>query len=245
MGDPARATGDFNAIFIGGSTIVYSGPVWPPQWRSPAASTPAPFDFGIAFSQPFALPAGPGFVWEISAASDVLGHADMVPQHNLAVAEPLGTGCLSTPQTRRTAGSAVTAIDPTQQLDMLVYGSVLTPLAPAALLLGASDPNLTVPGLCSAVRSDDLIIAPTTTDAGGNASVRLQTAFRPAFLGGSIYAQFATLDANQPGLPIGLSNGLRQTVPAPRPAPSGTAVLSHGGPTPQVLSDYAIVTQVR
>ncbi|MEM7205531.1 MAG: hypothetical protein AAF628_35065 [Planctomycetota bacterium] len=242
VGDPSRVSSVPNDNFIGGPTVVFDGIVALPDWQSVPAAAPAPFDFVITFTQPWALPAGPGFTWDLASFFDNLNGADMVPEHAGTNGVTLGQGCsVVLPMTAR---GWMLALAPTNELVTCFAAGGLRAVSPAVLLLGGSDPQLAVPGLCAALRTDVIGAVPTSTDWGGNAKVQWQQAFNPALAGRALLGQFATLDPRISPLPFGLTNGVAQSVPTPRPAPDGATVVDEGS-GPQVLRNFAIVTELR
>lgn len=94
--------------------------------------------------------------------------------------------------------------------------------APVALALGLRNPNAAVPGLCSNVLTDAILVyALGSTDAGGALAAGGHTAF--AFgntsAGGDLYSQMHALDIGRTtGIPVSNSDGRRTTIPAPNRA---------------------------
>ena len=90
---------------------------------------------------------------------------------------------------------------------------------PVFLALGTANPNLSVPGLCSALLTDMAVVLPIgVTDATGALTTHNSGAstfiLRNTLQGGTVYSQVHALDAGQPNLPFANSNGRAAMVPS-------------------------------
>ncbi len=97
-------------------------------------------------------------------------------------------------------------------------------------LIGFSDPNLRIPGLCAPLRATpDLMVPLGRADALGHAWVRVEfEPWKPAWAGAKLHSQLVSVD---PSLGILLSFGAVHTAPAQGPRRSAQFALWNGWPT--------------
>ena len=120
--------------------------------------------------------------------------------------------------------------------------------APAALLIGLSDPDTDFGGLlCTRLRAMPDILVPVTADANGEvgSSARpLQVPFVHPRLVMSFYSQF--IAARAPAAPLVLTNGVEWgTSSIPRPAGQRTMVGGSGPAADGAIVPYSLVLRFR
>jgi len=219
--------GDFNAMTSTFASNYKDAPVTVftrknvnvPDWTQAPAQAPAEFDFSLPFDTPFIYNRQDGLLWEIvvenlsNPASHSMDFTRAVLHAYGDYPDQLAAGCATAagPMTHA-ACLRVNA----SRLEMGFKVFAAPPGASALALIGASDPNLSVPGLCAPLRTNFLAVVPIgTADATGLVplSLPLSAAWTPLFAGARFYTQVLAPDASQPGFPVALSNALRCPVP--------------------------------
>jgi hypothetical protein len=81
------------------------------------------------------------------------------------------------------------------------------------ILLGATNPDLPLPGVCTRLHSDGAVaLAGTANPAGAFSTGTLTTTFQNAFANVTLYGQAWCADPGQAGLPFAGSQGVAVTV---------------------------------
>ena len=125
--------------------------------------------------------------------------------------------------------------------------------APVVLALGLADPNLTLPGFCTAIRTDAIAQVPlgTTNTTGSLSGAVISAPWNDAFPGVVLFTQVLAPDASQTGVPVALSDGRQSPLPLTSggPAPTGVrrtySTSSSSAPTGVAPSTSAVVTEIR
>lgn len=188
-------------------------------------STPGTFNGTlIKFDQPFPYPAADSLVWEAVVYSNTVsgsfGTIDVDGVTTVAgTLSTTGTGCVATGRSSAMAQSAFMH----GRGAAIAYGVGCTngpSSAPVVISIGATNPNVVLPGIiCGGLYTDLLMSFPVgTTSATGTISNGEGFAFvHPNTLGGLMF--YSQLHAIDPGLSelikIANSNGQQVTVPMP------------------------------
>jgi hypothetical protein len=183
-------------------------------------SIPEPWTIHLPFDVPFPYAATTDVLWEIRVHAntntfDYLQDAYRGFAHLDATNVVLGTGC--TPTGGATPMALTPAVRVLRLTNELSAAWVVTDgpaSAPVAVVLGASDPDLAVPGLCANLRTDLRFTITGATDGIGRwAPPPLTAPMVPAYVGARLHAQGIAADAGRSGLPFALSNGVQSTLP--------------------------------
>lgn len=225
------------------------------NWQTPPATPPAPFDFTITFDAPYVYLGQNDLVWEVVAHGNSGGSTDLVRADATASTTAsvpsrfLGTACTATGQTQiyQLLGSMRASAN--GELLLIAQGNSAPPNQPLHfLLLGVSNPNLTVPGLCGPiVSSGELVLPMPATNATPLwTSTMFTFAHDPWLAGATLIEQAVSFDSGQPGLPLVVTQGREFTIPAPI---TGTASRARRVAAPLTVaagsvSDTAIVIQL-
>ena len=196
-------------------------------------SVPAPFDAVFPFDQPFAHSGALDLVWDLVVFandgidpyySDYAGPATRIGARSSAI----GQGCVTSamglvhqqPVIDVDAGSGALRMAWTTR-------GALANASLAVTLVGATNPGLTVPGLCGSGRlftSAEVVLVGGPADANGTfATPAFAVPWLPAFGGATLYSQSLRNDAGQPGLPLVATSGMASRLP-PGPPPAWTIV---------------------
>lgn len=206
------------------TTAVARRSVSTPNWQTAPVTPPSPFDFTIAFDAPYVYLGQTDFVWEIIAYANSGGTTDsMRADATLSTTAQaggaiLGTACRVTGQTQDYQLLGSLRASANGELLLIAQGNSAPPNEPLhILLLGVSNPNLTVPGLCGPVVSSGEIVLPMP--ATGTTPLWTSTMFTfphdPWTVGARLYEQAVSYDAGQAGLPLALTFGREFVIPAP------------------------------
>jgi hypothetical protein len=199
---------------------------WGPQGQQ-VSPGPCPFNqnTSVPLDAPHPYPGAPlALVWEAVvyanayAGGGTFQDAD-VGTITTGTSALTGTGCIAIGRaSAMTHGLSLTDVGGYLGMNATVSNGPAS--APAVLALGSLDPNLPVPGLCSNLFTNLLIVIPIgMTDAAGAITTTTSGAstffFRNTFGGATITTQVHSPDAGQPGIPLANSNGRSSTVPVP------------------------------
>ncbi len=197
-----------------------------PDWSVASGLIPEPFTAVVPFTTPFAYTGVNDFCWEFlidgnstTASRPTDAYSNTTTMY--AALAPLGTGCIvGTNTLPMTQTMNVTTSTSTTNLSF--GGSILRGPASAAavMMVGVVNLDLTIAGLCEklfplTVWSFNINLGTT----GSGSMTTLATPHNAAWAGAQVFSQTAALDANQPGLPVALSNGTAVTLPPFAPAP--------------------------
>jgi hypothetical protein len=187
---------------------------------------PAPFLVRITFDQPFLYSGAADVVWEAGAFSQLQGPGTLTPVDaaisgmNLVMPSGYrmnGRGCNVPPTSTsemelRSTGSLQNF--PVNAWILAFSATNCPPNAAGALLLGLSNPNTPVPGLCTNLMVTPMVTVPGTVPASGpwlplgNIAPSPRIPYLAAFVGVLLEAQAAALDPAQPfALKVAASNG--------------------------------------
>lgn len=196
-----------------------------PDWTTLPTTPPAAFDLVASFDVPFAYDGVRALVWDVVVDSLTRSSDMYVDRENRSNTRTsgtsLGTGCLATGRTSTyshfLALLSYAPGDPLYSLRIEHSGSNAPANAAVALVMGVVDPDLPVPGLCANARVVPLIdLARTPASASGFLSTQyIDLPLDPAWVGTTIYSQYASPDGGQGGLPLAVSNGRATVLPAP------------------------------
>lgn len=196
------------------------------------AGTPAPFEFGIPLTTPYVYSGANSLAWEMlqyaNTATGTAPSSTDTENSSLATATSTvtGTGCIASGQTAAMIHT-VTAADVAGLFTFGFYVDRAPANAPTVLYIGASNPNLSVFGLCGNLYTDLLISLPlgqsdangyigslsgTTKIAGGPCTILVPNTFP----GATVYTQVHSIDVGSTSLlPIANSDGRATVVPTP------------------------------
>ena len=229
-----------------------------PDWKTQPPTQPCPFDFTMVFDAPVLYLGAYDFLYDIqiyansNPTTDTFTADYASPSFANASTATLGTPCT-------TVGAAgpynllgtIGALS-TGEYRMGPQGFYTPANSPNVLLLGVSDPNLSVSGLCTNIRSSAEVILtmPVSSSTG------LWTLPLTYFQGNSSYAgvvlfwQGVSIDPSQTGIGVSLSHGVRLTLQAiPVVAPFAKAKrysngISATATDAESVSDGALVIQL-
>lgn len=196
-----------------------------PDYSPGSRSAPTPFDLAFALDVPFTHNGVDDLVWEVtvhgaSGAGTAVPLDAVTSGMNLVIPSNYqlnGQGC--------SYGGAEMLLHPTGSLQGFPVNAWIQdwstrncpPASAAVLLLGVTDPNVTVPGLCTNLRVMPLIQVPGVTDGTGGFDPFPNTAPLPRIpyaassVGSRLEAQVAAIDASGPTLYA--SNGASTILP--------------------------------
>lgn len=251
-GDLATASATFANNYQTPRTQVFTRKnVSAPSWTTFAGSPP-PFDLTFAYDVPFPYSGTRDLVWEMAvtqnSANQQTYSTDAHQQYiDCGPERALGVGCLATGQTQpMTLLGSHCSNARTARVGISWYLFYGARSAPGAFLIGLVNPALPLPGMCApTLYTDAAVTVSASTDSGGSMEVPFaEVSFYPRLAGLKTYAQAATLDAAQPGLPLAVSNGMEVTVVAPPTL--GRYARIHGGlgnASGGLEHGYALVTR--
>ena len=240
----------FASNYVGTPQVVFTKKsVNTPDWTGKPVVVPAPFDFALVNDVPFVHYGQHDLLWEVAVTStsapfpislDAAAGNATITHGSYAM---LGTGC-GNHQLRSSLYPSRTGMVP---LAWTVQGA--TKNAASTLLIGFSDPGLTIPGLCAPLRTDGMIqVAGTASAIGGWSPSAGSLPIFPQYVGAAVFAQAASVDASQPGIPVSMSNGLMSVI-TDVPQPTKLARLyASGNPTAEAgvfENEFGLVTCYR
>lgn len=215
---------------------------------------PAAFDIAIPFDIPYAYDGVDSLMWEILVDNGVTGTYSMdwvsaATTTSGPTSTQLGTGC-TTPNGVMALTTAFSATTTTLNLSFSTLRAPST--APVILALGTFDPNLPLPGFCTALHTDAIIQVPLGTSGatGSLSAVVLPVAWNNSLANVTLFSQVYAPDLSQVGVPVALSDGRMSTTPPTSggPAPTGIkrtySLTSSSAVTGSAPSVSAVVTQI-
>lgn len=221
-----------------------------PDWTL-YQGAPAQFTFVVPFDQPYTYSGTNDLVWEVivwanSGNSNYLTDACAGILSLPGTVQYVGTGCVATGRSLPVVEtvSVESMLGPDRLVLTALCGN-LPGTTPAALMVGASDPDQTVPGLCAKVHSDALVFVQGTSTALGGYSVGpLTFSHVPALVGQKLWLQFLATDMGQ-SFPVVVSNGASVEIPnLPPPLPLVKLVRAAQQPTSAVGLVYSYLGQI-
>jgi hypothetical protein len=202
------------------STTFTAKPVNLPDLTQLPSTVPAPWGIAFPFDNPFSYNGTQDMLWEIRADNSSLPGYNAYPldchinrTQNFVRGTATGSGC-ATANGPRWLSTTNSFTDTTGLA--LVYESVAAPSnAAIVLFLGTTNPDQAIGGLCARLHTNLLISVPLgNTNAGGYLlSAARRVTWNASFGNAIVYSQLAAADPTQTGLPIAVSNGLREQLP--------------------------------
>jgi hypothetical protein len=201
-----------------------------PDWTV-TGGTPEPWSIVIPFVTPHLYVGTTDLLWEWVVENNSSGTtqayaADVysgLTGANLdmlnATSTRLGVGCMAT------GAASAMSYSPrcytSRSLNSLYFrGTALNGVigAPSVILLGGTNPNLTFPGLCTTLFVDPLVTFPSVASATGSFTMPdVLVPYDPNWVGARLFSQAVSTDPGQLGLPLALSNGIENVIPAMQP----------------------------
>lgn len=194
------------------------------------ATPPAPFTVVLPFDAPYPHLGTRDLVIEAITWGNSAGPGyQLIPLDHVSPVQSMpgssaivGTGCFTGASATSPMALAVSSsVNASRTLTSTWSVLRAPPNATGNLLLiGLTNPGVQVPGLCTALHSDALVLLPGPgASSTGNWTVANVTfPMSQAMLGAKLYAQAASPDASKT-IPVALSNGREWTLPAAFPAP--------------------------
>lgn len=255
--DFATFTTTFATNFVNPPTNVFlRKPVNAPDHGPQPDVLPAPWDFNMVFDVPFVYTGTKDLLWELVLYSLNGSYALDAAQGNatkmLGGFQTTGTGCTTSNGTMKLRSAFETSS--TANTLSMAWSILAGPSnAISTILVGITNPNVPVLGLCERLYTDALVLQLTgTTSASGTLTTTpLVVAFNPAYVVLKLTSQAASLDPSQPGLGLSASNGNEVLVP---PAPTNfpvTRLFAYGAGSATAATgsretySYGLVTRFR
>lgn len=236
---PTSATTNWSANYAASGTLVFSGTIsTPAAWTTPPRSAPTPFDFALTFSTPFAYAGSGPFLWDCdvtSASTTDLVVLDLAQTTNLpdsyCAYTMYGAGCANPAGELQLRGRGQTLLSAVA--NEFRIASVTMNAPPGAfvtVLLGSTQLNLPVPGLCTNLYTNELISITGIADpTGAWESPYLTVPYNAAYVGVPLPMQGAALDTSAPIQQLTASNGLLYRAAPKQPALSLAMVVGTTG----------------
>jgi hypothetical protein len=218
---------------------------------------PAPWTFALPFDTPYVYTGVKEMLYDITCysftttASYPLDAVSGATPSAIAGFRSVGTGCTTSngAMTLRASHTISTSANSLSLVWNLLRGPSS---ASSAILVGMTDPNAPIPGLCGGglLHTDArlLAIGGTTGTTGSMNTTAIPLApYDSMWAGLPLTAQAASADASQSGLPVAASNGIVSTVPAlPTATPSHRLYSSTlNSPTGSLGMNYGLPTRFR
>jgi hypothetical protein len=219
--DFANASGTFAQNYKGTPTTVFTKKqVNLPDWTVAPAYPPASFDLLLPFDVPFVYNRIDALLYDLKVtnlSSPLAYHMDFFRDNQLVQAYGqwpalLGAGC-TTKNGEFVQSCLLRASSAGFEILFRLWGAPSSTQVFA--LVGASDPNLTLPNLCGTLHSDLVAIVPiATSQADGTLppTAIFRTPWAAAYASITLYMQCLALD---PTLPYGIALSSAQRCPAP------------------------------
>ncbi|MEZ5964233.1 MAG: hypothetical protein R3F56_10345 [Planctomycetota bacterium] len=231
------------------------------DWTMVPPVPPAPFDFTLTFDVPFFYTGFTDFAWQMKCYSNSGASNDTVrvdlgsPAFTNSPSPGFGTACTSTGATQsyQLLGTMGTNINPEFRWSVQGFPTPAN-CALNVLLVGSSNPNLTVPGLCTTLNcSAEITLPMPASDANGTWTLPLfYIPFQNSLVGASFFEQAFSFDPGQSGLPL-VGTVARQLTFQPPPASGDAAMIKSvrnftagatGAADGQSISEGGFVTQL-
>lgn len=242
QGDYATLGTTFAQNWIGmPSTVVRTKTIKSPDWTTASTTVPASFDFVIPFDTPYVYDGKNDLLLETLVTSQREsgnGFLDGVFRRSngdkFGASRTVAKGCLVGGReqgalfTFRSIGGGMNS-----EMRCRTFGA--PPLSPAGFLIGFTNPNVTIPGLCTTLNTSAEISIPLgNADGLGLAEVIFSLgAYDGKLAGASLYGQAFALDPTQAPIRIGLSETKQLVLP---PQKEGPVVLKNLGTTDTTAS---------
>jgi hypothetical protein len=221
-GDFATATGSFASNYTNTPTKVFNRKnVNLPDFTQNLGK-PAPWSIVFNFDAPWPYLGMSDLLWDLSVFSTTSSgwysmdaHSGYQVTTQNGSSQKIGTGCVATGQTTEMGVSSTMQTSSTAST--LSYSWAVSSgraNSPVALLLGITNPDLQIPGLCAKLFVTPAITIGGMTDGTGGFSLPSVTSpHNPSWDGAHLHAQAVCADAGRPGLPYAASHGLDSVVP--------------------------------
>ncbi|MEZ5967411.1 MAG: hypothetical protein R3F56_26475 [Planctomycetota bacterium] len=220
-------TNTFDNNWLSTPTTVYAQRTTNLPDISTSVPPPGPFVVTFPLDAPFNYDGIDSLLWEMRVDNGVTGTYSLDWSSAAintagATSTALGTGC-TTPNGAMSLTTSFTASITDLNLSFSTLRAASN--APVVLALGLSDPNLGLPSLCTALRTDALLTLPLGV-SGATGSLSSQVVTLPwnnSYAGLDLFTQVLSPDATQASTPIAFSNGRQSPLPLTRggAAPSG------------------------
>ncbi|MCC6784487.1 MAG: hypothetical protein IT457_16710 [Planctomycetes bacterium] len=232
---------NFAANYLSAPTTVFVRKLLSlPDLSAQPHSLPADWSINLAFDFNHTYVGNADFLCELKvwAASSSNGYlVDGVSARDTVLTggfRSIGSGCLTANGAMTVRG--VIATDAANARSSFDWGIARGPSSAAAgLLIGLTDPNVVVPGLCPSSAGNRLhcdgVLASVlgSLDAVGTWTLPTVVApWQPAFVGSTVTAQAAAVDPGQGGLGIAVSQGIVSVVPPGPVAPQVARIVATG-----------------
>lgn len=216
--DITKTTTTFASNYIGTPVVVFPRQkVTLPTRKGPYGSVPAP-DFTFIFKTPFPYDGKQDFLVDIqtwNASPSGTGneyYGDYASTRTYAQRVSIGTGCTATGKSAAMSIGSYCSSQPDSNNNashrFYWYGANAVDNGAGLIIAGVKNPNLTVPGLCTNLYADFVLLFPVTFDAAGAYSLVIYAPFEPGWVGATVYAQAMAIDTGRTGIPLSLSNGV-------------------------------------
>lgn len=206
-----------------------------PDWSQRPANPPAAFTARLPFDAAYAHNGQGELLYEILIYSNT--RTDLYPAdgggtgtYTSAIDAALGTGCTtntSGPGRSYTLFASFRSNGPDSFLDLGAFWAPAN--VQVDVLVGLRDPNLAYPGLCTRLRTDNLVrIQAGRADVGGSLLTRTFPvgAWKGSWANVKLYVQAVSLDATKP-VPVALSQGIQMALPAMVPNAPTTIMIEY------------------
>ena len=189
-----------------------------PDWNTATTLVPAPFDVVLPLDVPFLYNNTDALLFDVLNENNPLGiyTQDWVSSttHQYgAYPVDTGAGC-TTANGSFVHRCAIRANATTLDVGFRIEGA---PSSSALLvMIGASDPNLPVPGLCAPLHAlPTLFLSLGAASATGamNTTFPISTPWSTSYVGVTLFTQALATDLSQPVYPVVVSNGLSSAAP--------------------------------
>lgn len=183
-----------------------------------ATASPQPFVIELPLDRPFSYSGTLALIWEAKVSKVVRGAVDypidaLTGSHTTHSGTAYGTGCASNTL-------AITLADDSGILRLQPAITAAPPAAIGILLLGTTDPDLTIPGFCTKLHSDGALVFSLPRPLANGTIPRFPLLTIPnstAYTNLTLTHQAFFVDATQSPIPLRATNGVSITVPAPNP----------------------------
>ena len=191
---------------------------------------PAPWDINVALDTPFAYSGVQDLFYEIVIHTSSLPTSGSYlsdtysPTQLTAAFTSSGTGCTTSNGVMKLRAT-ITSSTTTNAWAASWAITDAPASAPTSLLVGLTNPNQAVPGLCEQLYTDAALFVASGTSSSAGSIIRpspaLSVPYNPALVGFTLTAQAGALDATQTaGIPVAASNGVTVGLPPLMPVPA-------------------------
>lgn len=228
--DAAKTSKTFAANYAGTPVTVFARAKvnLPDRSKGPSGQVPMPPDVIFLFQKPFNYDGKQDLLYDIKTWNNTgtgSYYSDYVTQGGRVYADrrTLGTGCTAVGQTNAMRLASLTSAESVSgayKFRLYWYTNYGPKNAPCTTLIGVSDPNTAVPGLCTNVRVVPLVDVPKTSSSTGYFNTRdasgnyVYVPYDRAAVGLVLHAQSAGIDkGSSQAIPVAASNGLSAKLP--------------------------------